>query len=222
MKMAHSRRRLLTVLDHRMRILVEAALAGGEWLSEWVSSTAEGISRLEGQRFDAVLTQAELSDSTGRELLQHVFSLRSGVPVVFLAPPGGEEEIARALEHGAAGYALAGPGLPTLLPAVLEHAVQVSRSRELERRGRDLQHRSDLRAVCTALRHELNNPLTGVLGNAEMALATPNLPAPLERRLRNVVRMAEQIRDVLQDLEHFPDQPSHLFDTAESAEGRRQ
>lgn len=209
-------RRLLMVLDHRLRHVAEDALANGEWFAEWVSSAAEGISRLEVVAFDAVLTQAELSDSTGRELLDYVLSQKSALPVVFLAFPGGEREIALALEHGAAGYAVAGPGLPLLLPAALEHAVRTGRSRGLERRSRDLQHRSELRALCTALRHELNNPLTGILGNAEMGLATPALPPLIERRLRAIARMAEQIRDVLAGLEHVPDQPTHLLDTAES------
>ncbi len=134
--------------------------------------------------------------------------------------PGKEKEIALALEHGAAGYVLAGPGLEALLPAVLEHAFEGHQSRQLERRGRDLQHRNELRDVATALRHEINNPLTGILGNAEMGLAMPGLPEVLERRLRNVVRMAEQIRQVLQELEHFPDQRCRLLEHAGVEEER--
>ncbi len=184
----------------------------GEWTVEWVSTAAEGISRVEGADFDAVLTQTDLPDGTGRELLDYVLSRKNGLPVLFLAIPGGEAEISAALDHGAAGYSLAGPGLPLLLPAVVGHAVRASRSRGLERRSSDLRHRSELRDLCASLRHQLNNPLTGILGNAEMGLATPALPPLLERRLRNIARMAEQIRQVLGELEGFPDQPARLLD----------
>lgn len=212
MTIIHKPRRVLMVLDHRLRPLAEEALAGTGWQSEWAATSAEGISRIEARRFDAVLTQSELPDSTGSELLQQVLSLKRGLPVLFLATAGGEKEVAMALERGAAGYALAGPGLSCLLPPVLDQAVSIGRSRDLERRGRDLQHRSELRALATALRHELNNPLTGILGNAEMGMATPNISPLLERRFRSVARMAEQIRDVLSQLEKFPDQKSHLLE----------
>ncbi len=205
-------RRVLLVLDHHSRSTAEKALAGSSWRSEWAVASAEAISLLEVRRFDAILTQNDLPDSTGPELLQQVLGLRRRLPVIFLTRPGGEKEVAAALDRGAAGYVVEGNSLPVLLSSVLDRAVSAERSRELERRGRDLQHRTELRALATALRHELNNPLTGILGNAEMGLATPSLPAALDHRFRNVARMAEQIRDVLSQLEAFPDHKPRLLE----------
>lgn len=217
MKVISMPRWVLMVLDHQMRSLAEDALGTSDWQREWASTAADGLSRLGRHRFEAVLTQTELPDSTGRELLQQVHSVKGDIPVLFLGSPGDEKEVAVALERGASGYALAGPGLKSLLPAALEQAVNLGRSRELERRGRDLQHRNEMGCLCLALRHELNNPLTGILGNAEMELARSNLPLPLERRFRNIVRMAEQIRDVLRNLEQSPDKKETL--SAEEASG---
>ena len=61
--------------------------------------------------------------------------------------------------------------------------------------------RDEMVELCQNLRHELNNPLTGILGNAEMALASPGLEPHIERRLRNILTMAEQMRDVMRGLE---------------------
>ena len=205
-------RQLLGVLDHRLRLQAEAALDQAGWCLKWVSSAAEAVSYLQKQCFDAVLIQAELSDSTGRELLQPVMRMKNGLPVVLLAEPGEEAEVAAALGYGAAGYLVAGPTLPSLLPAVLEHVVQIARERELERRSFELLHLNELRQLSTTLRHELNNPLTGILGNAEMALTMPNLSRLLEQRLRHILQMAEQMRSVLRELEQFPDQPGHLLE----------
>jgi hypothetical protein len=49
-----------------------------------------------------------------------------------------------------------------------------------------------------SLRHEINNPLAGILGNAELALASPaKLPADVRQRLETIAALAVQIRDIL-------------------------
>lgn len=51
------------------------------------------------------------------------------------------------------------------------------------------------------LRHEINNPLTGILGNAEMLLAERNrLPIPAVQRLETVVDLAVRLRETIRRL----------------------
>jgi signal transduction histidine kinase len=51
------------------------------------------------------------------------------------------------------------------------------------------------------LRHEINNPLTGILGNAEMVLAhRERLPAAAAKRLEIVVDLAVRLRETIRRL----------------------
>lgn len=52
------------------------------------------------------------------------------------------------------------------------------------------------------IRHEVNNPLTGILGNAELILAEgAGLPEKTRERLTTIVHLAVRLRDVLRELE---------------------
>jgi signal transduction histidine kinase len=73
------------------------------------------------------------------------------------------------------------------------------------------------------LRHELNNPLTGILGNAELLLAelrrkNVELPARAQMRLETIaalaVRMRETVRRLSEEWESHGEPPA----TSESAE----
>lgn len=56
--------------------------------------------------------------------------------------------------------------------------------------------------VVRVIRHEVNNPLTGILGNAELILAEgAGLPEKTRERLTTIVHLAVRLRDVLRELE---------------------
>ncbi|HSC77729.1 MAG TPA: histidine kinase dimerization/phospho-acceptor domain-containing protein [Candidatus Acidoferrales bacterium] len=56
--------------------------------------------------------------------------------------------------------------------------------------------------VAALLRHEINNPLTGVLGNAELVLAEASaLPEKTRHRLATIIQLAVRLRDVVRNLE---------------------
>ena len=60
----------------------------------------------------------------------------------------------------------------------------------------------DLEELGTILRHEINNPLTGILGNAELVLAgSDGLSADVRRRVETIVGLAVRLRDVVRNLE---------------------
>jgi len=58
------------------------------------------------------------------------------------------------------------------------------------------------------LRHELNNPLTGILGNAELLLAevrrkrTDGDPAYMQQRLETIAALAVRMREAIRRLSH--------------------
>lgn len=144
----------------------------------------------------------DLSLKGAGAVIQQVRRKCPQLPVVVIGRAGGEAAVADALRQGVAGFVPA-TALRVLLGPVLEQAIQ---PRLVGSEGPGELIMDELRLLALALRHEINNPLTGILGNAEFALTAPDLSPVLERRLRNIVKLAEHIRDLLRQLEDFPRQ----------------
>ncbi len=66
--------------------------------------------------------------------------------------------------------------------------------------------RQALDELSRAVRHEVNNPLTAILGNAQLLLERTDLPSDVYPRLREVESLSLRIRDILQELKTVKDQ----------------
>ncbi len=207
-------RSVLMIADYRNGTAVEAALSE-RWRIQRVHRIEEAVWRLRSGRFAALILGLSLSEESGQVALEEVVRAYPEIPVVVLLEPGAEADAAWALSRGAAGYVPAGPALAVLLEPVLEQALLSTRLRKAESDARELEYRDQLRALALSIRHEINNPLTGILGSAEMALKTPELPPAMVRRLTNIVKLTEEIRSLLQELEAVPDKTSRLWQPAE-------
>jgi signal transduction histidine kinase len=65
------------------------------------------------------------------------------------------------------------------------------------------------------LRHEVNNPLTGILGNAEMLLARKDhLPAAVIERVETIAELAVRLRETVRRLSHTWDERHDHVGTA--------
>lgn len=109
-------------------------------------------------------------------------------PTLVLVPSGAEERAALLLERGDADVLLRSGNYLPLLVAWVPQALR-----------RPLTSWEEIGRI---VRHEINNPLTGVLGNAELVLADPvPLPASVRDRLATIASLAVRIRDVVRSLE---------------------
>ena len=109
------------------------------------------------------------------------------LPLILLAAPGSEEEAAEVLRRRPAVVAVTSPGFESLLPALIG---QVAKAQQ------------ELGDFGQFLRHEINNPLTGVLVNAELLLeSTPPLPDPAVKRLRTIVELSVALRGLVRSIE---------------------
>jgi len=125
-------------------------------------------------------------------------------------PPGGHDELTRV---GGAFNAMA-------------DELQISRAR-LERWNVDLQREVEVRTrelreaqarlveaqklaavgqLGAGVAHEINNPLTGILGNAQLLLEQPDLPQAQREGLQAIERMAHRCREITRKLLRFSEQ----------------
>ena len=87
------------------------------------------------------------------------------------------------------------PWLASLIERRLRWAEQIE-ARSWALRGRNC--RADLASI---FRHEINNPLTGILGNAELLLAHRERLTPVDtQRLQTVVDLAVRLRETIRRL----------------------
>jgi signal transduction histidine kinase len=86
------------------------------------------------------------------------------------------------------------PGDPTLVSVVLEPLPET----EHEDRADVLIDRFLL--IASHVRHEINNPLMGVLGYAELLEDRSDLPDEVHRRIRTMREEADKIRDLVREL----------------------
>src|ERR1700730_1953353 len=136
-----------------------------------------------------------------------VSALAVHAPVVVIGAPDQQSELASLVAAGAADFVeRAGGCLPIALEMVerrLRHAQQVVG---------DAQHLAGVKDVLNGeafgevLRHEMNNPLTGILGNAELLLAEVRrkndgrLPSGGQQRLETIAALAVRLRETVRRL----------------------
>ena len=75
--------------------------------------------------------------------------------------------------------------------------VMADRTRNVEARLIDASQRSTVRELAGIVAHEINNPLTAVLGYAELLLAEQPVDSPIRRELETIRDEALRARDVV-------------------------
>ena len=151
--------RLLRVLLNQQRFgAVEHAATGKDAL-------------LAPGRFDIILLDHQLPDTSGIELLQPLRARPASPSIVRVTAHGNEALAAEALRRGADDYLVKDASLSHLLPEVLE---RVRRERELRAAlataQEDLVRAERLAAIgemTVTLHHEINNPLATISACAE-------------------------------------------------------
>lgn len=161
--------------------------AGSRFLFLTAATFAEAVPMLRARTADVLVCDLDVYLFLRRSAEEPVLE-PSAVPTLVLVSPGEERRAAALLEDESAEFLLRAGNYRRLLPAWVRRAV----------RRRDLYWEE----VAALLRHEINNPLTGVLGNAELLLAeTSNLPEKGHRRLQTIIELAVRLRDVVRHLE---------------------
>jgi signal transduction histidine kinase len=138
-----------------------------------------------------------------------VSALAVHAPVVVIGAPDQQSEVASLVAAGTADFVKrAGGCLPVALEMVERRLRQAQRLAEVRNDTRVGAGGEILNgeAFGEILRHEMNNPLTGILGNAELLLAEVRrkndgrLPRGGQQRLETIAALAVRLRETVRRL----------------------
>jgi signal transduction histidine kinase len=136
------------------------------------------------------------------EQLEAAAAALAGIaPVVVLAGPEHQAELATLVAEGAAEFVARAGDFPAVVVALIERRLRASEA------GQHLTGSMfEGEDFGETLRHELNNPLTGILGNAELLLAEirrradDRLPESALQRLETITGLAMRMRETIRRL----------------------
>ena len=158
----------------------------------------------------------------GASLTEPVAELAAVAPVVVVARYDRASEVARLIAAGQVEF------VPHADHWVLLMATLAERRLRSAQNGKALLSvpnglRADLGEV---FRHEINNPLTGILGNAELLLAhSDRLAGPETQRIRTIVELAVRLREAVRRVsdtwEKVPDSKTHDLESPRFASSAR-
>lgn len=168
-----------------------------------VSSLAELQSRASRLGLCVIVLDSRLLEA-GASLDEVVRRLVVYAPVVVIAPAEVQGTLAGLVQMGEVDFVSRAGGEATLAASLAIRRVHAPRasSREFTRdiaSAWNAELPSDFSEI---LRHEINNPLTGILGNAELVLAHERArlsPASIQR-LETVVDLAVRLRETIRRL----------------------
>jgi signal transduction histidine kinase len=147
---------------------------------------------------------------TGAPLLEFLQQLKDSVPVVLIASFDRQNEVAKLVAAGKVEFVGRQGDYASLAASlVLRHlrAAEAAPSRAASP--------STPEGVAEIFRHDINNPLTGILGNAELVLShSAKLPPADVQRLQTVVELAVRLRETIRRLSDAWEAESHAVKSA--------
>ncbi len=178
------------------KLVLEVGRSGREWLLAVASDLGGLRTQLSRIRPRVILLdESVLSGTAVGEVLGY---LTASAPVILLASLERQAQVTQLVAEGDLDCVIRAGDFIPLAVALVER-----RMRWLDRTDTSLFHRwlelpPDLGEV---LRHEINNPLTGILGNAELVLAhRDRLPPAAAQRLETVIELSVRLRETVRRL----------------------
>lgn len=144
------------------------------------------------------------AEHTGESLESAVSQLTEFAPVVVIAAPEHQEKLGSLIISGAVDFvARVGHFLP-VAAGLLERRVRMAEGTREGRLG-DGPGAGPVGDFGAILRHEVNNPLTGILGNAELLLAEckkngDQWSVAAIQRLQTIAQLAVRLRETVRRL----------------------
>ena len=160
-------------------------------------------------RVEVILLDLGLPDSQGLETLRKVYAQVSELPIVVLTGLNDEMIGVQAVNEGAQDYLIKGQVDTHLLRRTIRYAIERKQAEERERQLQlqlNLSNRlASLGLMVEGIAHEINNPLTSVIGFAQM-LTFEDIPENTREDVKTIGDNAQRVADIMKNLLTFAKQ----------------
>ena len=160
-------------------------------------------------RVEVILLDLGLPDSQGLETVRKTYAQVSETPIVVLTGLNDEMIGAQAVNEGAQDYLIKGQVDTHLLRRTIRYAIERKQAEERERRLQlqlNLSNRlASLGLMVEGIAHEINNPLTSVIGFAQM-LTFEDIPENTREDVKTIGDNAQRVADIMKNLLTFAKQ----------------
>lgn len=161
---------------------------------------------------DAVEEECCKAPKSASSLEAVVAPLAVHAPVVVIGPAEKRDELAGLIEAGAADFVERKGNACAEARGMIQRRLRQGRQEAAGTKGMF----DDAEDFGEVLRHELNNPLTGILGNAELLLveirrkSDGKVPSGGEQRLETIAALAVRLRETVRRLSEEWDARQHF------------
>ncbi|HEX29202.1 TPA: hybrid sensor histidine kinase/response regulator [Candidatus Poribacteria bacterium] len=197
--------RILVIEDSRTQALKTQLLLQREGYEvETAFDGEEGWERILNWKPDVVLLDINLPRKNGFDLLKEIRNRDelASMQVIMLTAYGDVDSLAKALELGADDY-ISKPFNDRELSARVKASL---RMKKLQDRVIKAERLAAVGALVVTMSHEINNPLTGIIGNCQIILTKgDSLDPEIKERVRSIMDMAGRISKVIQKAANLKD-----------------
>jgi len=163
---------------------------------EWTHDYDAGIEAIESERHDVCLLDYRLGDRNGLELMRQALGNGCKIPMILLTGQDDHSVDLEAMQMGAADYLLKGQIDSTMLERSIRYAIS---HKQMEMQLLETSRLASIGKLAAGMAHEINNPLTSVLGFAQL-LMTKNIPDDIAGDLNIINAEAKRAAKIVQNL----------------------
>lgn len=154
----------------------------------------EAVKILEEQTIDLILTDLKMPEMDGIELLKHVKKKSLDIPVIVMTAYKSLDSAIETLRLGGYDY-LVKPYEFDMVLIVINRAIEKIR---LTKKAKEADRLKTIVEAGIALNHEINNPLTGIVGSLELLLSDlPENKEEIRNGLKIILENSQKIADVV-------------------------
>jgi sigma-B regulation protein RsbU (phosphoserine phosphatase) len=176
-----------------------AEAKGVHFYLECTNRLSPGLNRISTGGIDVILSDLSLPDSQGLDTFAKVHARAPSLPIVVLSSLDDEELAVKAVQEGAQDYLVKGHVDSNLLTRSIRYAIERKLAEEQLIQSEKL---AGIGMLASGIAHEVNNPLTGIVGYAEILMNGDN-PENTRKYAEKIMKEAMRTANIVRWLSNY-------------------